>query len=71
MLRDVVAAPDADTWGISGMLFFLAFFVIVLFRVITGKRADYERFGRIPLGDESHPDQPAPAGTEEPNKKRA
>jgi hypothetical protein len=71
MLRDVAAAPNADGWGIGGMLFFLAFFVIVLVRVITGKREDYERFGRIPLGDEFRPSQTATACVERPNKEEA
>lgn len=71
MLQQLAAGTEAEGWAIGSMIFFLLFFLIVLFRVVTGKREEHEARARIPFEDELNPDNTASNGADQLNELRA
>jgi cbb3-type cytochrome oxidase subunit 3 len=62
MLRELAQATAAQAWVIAVMLFFVALFAGVLWRVLTRDRALDAHCARLPLDDA--PASPGPVATD-------
>ncbi len=53
MFQQLATETGAQGWAITSMLFFLAVFGVVVFRLIKGQQSEYQAYASLPLeGDE-------------------
>lgn len=67
MIQELAASGDATLWSVASLLFFVAAFGYVVYRIVRMRRTDADAAARLPLEDGSETDGAAPGnGPREP-----